>query len=217
MRGARAAIQIRGVYPQRLAHDLANRHARIEASERVLEDDLQIPSQRAQRTFGQLPERLPHPHDATGGGSQQLQRGAHEGRLAAAGFTHHAERLAGVQLQTHCAHGREPTEAHCKVGQRKGRYPRSCGGPGSLAGGIGAGVQARRVAHQCAGVGIARGLEDRRDRARLDDASGAQDRDAVGDAGHRSQVVGDEHHGHGALALELGEQREDLRLDGDIQ
>ena len=108
LRGARAAVEIRGVHPQRLAHDLPNRHARVEAPERVLEDDLQIASQRAQRALRQIPERLPHPHDAAGGGSQQLQRGTHQRRLAAAGFTHHPERLAGVQLETDRAHGREP-------------------------------------------------------------------------------------------------------------
>ena len=216
---------MRGVHPQRLAHDLPDRHARIEASQRVLEDDLQIASQRAQHALGQIRERLPHPHDATGGGSQQLQRGAHQGRLAGAGFAHHPERLASVQLQTHRAHGREPCvwaeptaadiEAHGEVRQPQGRGGsgrRRCG-----AGRCAIGVQARRIAQQGTGVGIARGLENRRDRARLDDTPLAQDRDAVGDAGHRSQVVGDEHHAHGALALELGEQREDLRLDGDVQ
>ena len=141
LRGARGAIEIRGVHPRRLAHDLADRHARIEASQRVLEDDLQIASQRAQHTLGQIRERLPHPHDATGGGAQQLQRGAHEGRLAAAGFAHHPERLAGAQLQTHRAHGREPTEAHGEVRQPQGRggpRRRCCG-----AGWCGIDVQAR--------------------------------------------------------------------------
>ena len=44
-----------------------------------------------------------------------------------------------------------------------------------------------------------------------------QHRDAVGEPGHRTQVVRDEHHGERARALELGEECEDLRLEGDIE
>src|SRR5882672_11214938 len=40
--GARAAVEVTRVYPQRLGDDLGNRHARIQAPQRVLEDDLQI-------------------------------------------------------------------------------------------------------------------------------------------------------------------------------
>ena len=39
----------------------------------------------------------------------------------------------------------------------------------------------------------------------------------VGDAGHHAQVVGDEEHGHAALAALLRDEAEDLALDGGVE
>jgi hypothetical protein len=41
--------------------------------------------------------------------------------------------------------------------------------------------------------------------------------DAVGDLGHDAEVVGDEDHPHALLALQLADQRQDLRLRGHVQ
>ena len=40
---------------------------------------------------------------------------------------------------------------------------------------------------------------------------------AIGDAGDNAQIMCDQRHRHTAFALEFGEQRKDLRLDGHIQ
>src|SRR3546814_3196242 len=40
---------------------------------------------------------------------------------------------------------------------------------------------------------------------------------AVGDLGDHAHVVGDEHHRHADLGLQLADQLQDLRLDGDVQ
>ena len=82
--------------------------------------------------------------------------------------------------------------------------PQSCASPTARAGPAAA-VRARAAcgAQQCRGVGLARRLENSRHQAFLDDAPGAHDRHPVGDTGDRAEVVRDQHHRHGALALEL--------------
>ena len=54
-------------------------------------------------------------------------------------------------------------------------------------------------------------------RAGLDDLAGLHHRDAVGDAADDAEVVGDEQHRHALGLLHLGEQVEDLGLDGDVE
>ena len=83
-------IEPRTVHPQRLLHDRADRHARIEARERILEDDLQVTAQGLQLARRQALQCLLHPYDAPGGGSYELQRRPRQGRLAAAGLPDHA-------------------------------------------------------------------------------------------------------------------------------
>ena len=41
--------------------------------------------------------------------------------------------------------------------------------------------------------------------------------DPVGDLGDHAEVVGDQHDRHAELALQLAQQVEDLRLDGDVE
>src|SRR3546814_8679722 len=43
------------------------------------------------------------------------------------------------------------------------------------------------------------------------------DQDAIRDASHHTEVVGDPHHRHPELALQAGDQLEDLRLDGHVE
>ena len=84
---------------QRFADDRADGHARVERGERVLEDDLHVAAQRAQRAAGERrddrcprtrsrPGRLDQPQDAASGG-----------RFAAAGFADEAQRLARGDLE----------------------------------------------------------------------------------------------------------------------
>ena len=51
----------------------------------------------------------------------------------------------------------------------------------------------------------------------LDDLAVAHDGDAAGDFSYYGEIVGDEEHGELVLALELGEQGEDLGLNGDVE
>ena len=51
----------------------------------------------------------------------------------------------------------------------------------------------------------------------LDDAAGVHDGNLVGLLGDDAEVVAHEQQRHAALALQLGEQLEDLRLDGDVE
>src|SRR6202011_1399567 len=50
-------------------------------------------------------EILPHPYDLAMRGGNQVENGARQGRLAAAGFGDHTERLAGLQIEAHSVHG----------------------------------------------------------------------------------------------------------------
>ena len=197
-------------------------HAGIEAAERVLENDLQLLPERAQllrRERAQIPSR---PHDASGGYRQERQNGARQSRFAAAGLAHHAERLSGAHGEAHRAHRGETcgspgprtarAELDAEIAHRELRLAHRSRGACAA-------VRARAAcgAQQCRGVGLARRLENSRHQAFLDDAPGAHDRHPVGDTGDRAEVVRDQHHRHGALALQAREQPQDLRLHGDIE
>src|SRR6185312_16329173 len=54
-------------------------------------------------------------------------------------------------------------------------------------------------------------------RRELDDLPEVHHRDPVGDVTDDVQVVGDEEVGEPELALQLGEEVQDLRLDGDVE
>ena len=54
-------------------------------------------------------------------------------------------------------------------------------------------------------------------RAFLDDLAALHDVDALGHLAHDAEVVRDEQHRHAHLALQLPQQLEDLRLDGDVE
>ena len=66
-------------------------------------------------------------------------------------------------------------------------------------------------------VGVAGRSEELIAAARLHDAPGIHDRDAVADVAHDGQVVGDEEVGDAEVALEVHEQVEDLALHGDVE
>ena len=59
--------------------------------------------------------------------------------------------------------------------------------------------------------------EDLVHRPRFDDAAGKHHADPRGDALHDAEIVGDEQHRHAEALLQVGEESEDLRLDGDVE
>ena len=67
------------------------------------------------------------------------------------------------------------------------------------------------------GVGVLRRGEDLARRAALDDLAVIHDADPVGHLAHDAEIVGDQQHRHVELVLELEQQVEDLRLDGDVE
>ena len=65
--------------------------------------------------------------------------------------------------------------------------------------------------------GCSGSLEDARQRPELGDPAGVHDGDLVGRLRDDAEVVRDEDDGGAVLALELADQVEDLRLDGDVE
>src|ERR1700674_2365673 len=72
--------------------------------------------------------------------------------------------------------------------------------------------QARHAAQKALRVGVLGVVEDRGDRAVLDDLPGIHDRHAVGDLVDDRQVVGDQQDAHPELVAKPGDELEDLRL-----
>ena len=79
-----------------------------------------------------------------------------------------------------------------RIGQRNGGKQR-------------AGIWMKRMTVQCFGI------------RQLDNLPQMNDRDAVADEAHHAQIVGNKQIGQSTLTLELGEQIENLRTDGDVQ
>ena len=67
------------------------------------------------------------------------------------------------------------------------------------------------------GVGMLRRGEDVVRRAALDDLAVIHHAYPVGHLAHDAEIVGDEQHRHVEFGLELEQQVEDLRLDGDVE
>jgi hypothetical protein len=78
-------------------------------------------------------------------------------------------------------------------------------------------VDAWHRTQQCLGVRVTRRLQHLADATELDHPAAVHHGHAVGDASHDAEVVGDQHHRHVLVALQLGEQREDLRLDRHVE
>src|SRR5689334_12677180 len=72
------------VDPQRLGHDLADGHARVERRVRILEDDLQLTAGLAQRRAPLRRELFAFEPDGARGRRDELQHRPAERRLAAA-------------------------------------------------------------------------------------------------------------------------------------
>ena len=70
--------------------------------------------------------------------------------------------------------------------------------------------------HQRTGIRMLRLGKELRRRRDFDDLSGVHQRHLVGHAGHHRQVVGDQQQTHAVLALQVGQQVEDLRLNRHV-
>src|SRR6266568_3180568 len=88
---------------------------------------------------------------------------------------------------------------------------------GDRAEAAGVAIDARDRAQQELGIGMRRSGEKLIDRGDLDDLAGIHDSDAIGDRGDDAEIVSDEDHRHAIGGFELGEEREDLCLDGDVE
>ena len=89
------------VHRQRLGQDLAHRHARVERGIGVLEDDLHVPAQAAQRVLAEVGDLLALEADRARGRLHQAQHQPAGRRLAAARFADQRQRLAAGDLEAH--------------------------------------------------------------------------------------------------------------------
>ena len=88
-------------------HQFSDRHARVERSIRVLEDDLHVAPHGFQCLALQAQHVRPVENHRTGSRFDQAQHGAPHRGFPAAGFPHHPEGLAFVDRETdaiHCLH-----------------------------------------------------------------------------------------------------------------
>ena len=97
------------VHQQGLAHEVEERHARVERRERILEDHLHLAPQRAQRPGRERPHVG---HRAVGEPHRDLARrrldrakdAARRRGLSAAAFAHESQRLAFVDVEVDAVH-----------------------------------------------------------------------------------------------------------------
>ena len=197
---ALGAAELGAMQRQAFGDDAADRHARAERAERILEDDLDAAPHGAQhRAVGAVDARAVERHRA-GGDRLQREQGQAERRLARPRFADDAERLAAAQAERRAPHGVEaaPPEAAvrdleadanlARVDEhRRVRVDRRDGAPRP------AGEQRLRVA-------VLRRSEHRRGRPGLDQLAALHDADAVREAAHQVEVVGDEEERHPHLA-----------------
>ena len=167
-------------------------------------------------------------------------------RLAAAGFAHQRQRLAGADVEIdafdsmHAAGATPQHPARDLVARGKSaHFQQRCGrwidfrGDGAgrhrLTGlrcdqgepcgaGIAAhGPQTRHGRQKRAGIGLPRGGKEGIGRALFDGLALVHDKGPVGDFGDHTHVMGDEQDGHVLFFLQHLDKLEDLRLDRDIQ
>ena len=212
---------------QGLGDGIADGHARIEAGQGVLEDDLHVLARRPQGLALSLGDVAAHQGHGPVGGLDQVQHGPRQGGLAATALAHHAQGLPLAHLEGDAVHGPQlalaaeqalsdgEPDLHV-LGLDDDRGVGRHGGDHRSAAAIGT-IQARNGVKQIAGIGGLRRREDLPHRAFLHVLAVLHHADAVGQSGDDAHVVGDQDHGRARLAAQLGHQVEDLGLDGDIE
>ena len=235
------------VNQQRFDDDVEHRHARIERSEGVLEDELHLSAigeefRVLQR--GNIPwPAVVHEGDGSRIGFQGLEYELACRGLATPRFSDQAKALATPHLETDIVDRNMPGPgARRKPGLAGGeglrqsldRKQRFAGVPASLGtahGGDvrhrylaqrhqplpGAQTEARHGRQQTLEIGMAGPTENVIEGAPFHDPTVVHDHDVLGDVGDDTQIVGDHQHRHREFVLEVVHQLEDLRLDGDIE
>ena len=158
-------------------------------------------------------------HDLPGGRRDQPHDAARHGRLAGARFADDPERLAAPDRKLHVLrrlhHPAHPEHAAAAVGfaepTRRERDRRVASRPSR------ARRHARHRRDQHFRVGMLGRAQHLPRLARLDDPPGLHHRDPIGDLGDHAEIMGDEQHAGAALALQVLDQPQDLRLGGDVE
>src|SRR5205085_677513 len=113
---------------QGLADDRAHRHSWIERRVRVLEDDLHLLAERAQRSLIERGDVLALERDLTGGRLDQAEDRAARGGLAAARLADEAQRLAGSGRCRESAPASVSWWRPCRCGGSSAAAPACTGG-----------------------------------------------------------------------------------------
>ncbi len=94
----------------RFADDVADGHARVQRTKRVLEDHLRFATERFQAGAVELRDVLVLEPDFAGGRFDKPQQGAAQRRLAATRFTDEADGFAFVDGEGHAVHRAHPAD-----------------------------------------------------------------------------------------------------------
>ena len=190
------------VHLEALFDDLGNRQPRAQAAERVLEDDLHFPPQRAQGARLQpLDEGFAEMNGAARG--DEAQQRQTQGGLAGAGFTDHPDRLAGLHVEGQAVHRLDVIDGATQQAGANGiPDPQVLGPYQGRSRRRGRRRAARLRLNQPLRVGVGGSLENRAGGAGFDDLAVLHDADAVGHLAHDGQIVGDEQHRHVEPALQ---------------
>ncbi len=201
--------------------DASDRHARVERGIGILKDHLDRLARRPQGLALEVRHVDPGERDGAGIGLDETHEAAPQRRLARARFPDDAERLALEQRQAHLVDGADDAlgapeqavrgaERLVQPGDLHER--RGFGSPAPLARG-----KLRDRGEKLARVGVLRRAQHRCRRAGFDHLARLHHRHAVRDLGDDAEIMGDEQHRHAGAALDIADQLEDLRLDGDVE
>jgi len=103
------------VQPQRIGQRVADRHARIQARERVLEHHLHVAAEASEGAGREGRQVLPVERDAPRGGFHEPDQQPSQRRLARPGLAHHAQHLPGRYLERNVIYRPYPTPPGCEV------------------------------------------------------------------------------------------------------
>ncbi len=102
------------VNAERLADDIASRHARVQRSERILEDDLHRTSMRTQVGLAEMGDIQAIEPDAAAGRLDEAQDAARHRRFAAAGLPDKPEGFSDTNREADAVHRMHGADAAAK-------------------------------------------------------------------------------------------------------
>ena len=213
-----AVVAADAVHPHALLDDPIDVEPRAERRERVLEHRLHFTAQRAQGAALQPRQVAPVEADGPLARHQPQQRQAQR-RLAGAGLAHHAHRLPGAERQRDSVHRLDvpdraaqhapaDREPHPQVRARH-RLGRAVVGRRRL------GARPRR--EELPRIGMPGRVEHLGRLPAFDDLALRHHVDPFGYVADDGEVVGYQQDRHPEIALQVGEQPQDLRLDGHVE